>query len=105
VPASVVAFSVRLRTPTAFLDVKDWNGDYRRFEEKMSEIQEIEVVVAPDGTVKLLVRGAHGKKCLALTEEVEALVGGAVVERVFTDEYDLEEIELEQDEVLKQRDV
>lgn len=71
----------------------------------MSEIQEIDVIVSPDGTVKLEVRGAQGKKCLKLTEEVEKLLGGAVVERVHTDEYYREEIEQEQDEVLKQRDV
>lgn len=75
------------------------------FEEKMSEIQEIDVVVAPDGTVKLEVRGAQGKKCLALTEEVEKLLGADVVERVHTDDYYREEIEQEQGEVLKQSDV
>lgn len=71
----------------------------------MSEIQEIDVIVSPDGTVKLEVRGAQGKKCLTLTEEVEALLGGAVVERVLTDEYDREEIGQELDEVLKQNDL
>ncbi len=71
----------------------------------MSEIQEIDVIVAPDGTVRLEVRGAQGKKCLALTEEVEKLLGGAVVERVFTDEYEQEEVEQVQADELEQKDI
>ncbi|MEW6351810.1 MAG: DUF2997 domain-containing protein [Thermodesulfobacteriota bacterium] len=54
----------------------------------MSEIQEIEVIVSPDGRVKVQVRGVKGPGCLALTGEVEKLLGGCVVERVATDEMD-----------------
>ena len=53
----------------------------------MSEIQEIEVFVKPDGTVKIEVRGVKGRKCEALTEQVEKLLGGRVSERIHTSEY------------------
>jgi hypothetical protein len=39
------------------------------------EIQEIDVFVAPDGTVKLQVRGVQGGGCLSLTEGLEKLLG------------------------------
>jgi hypothetical protein len=55
------------------------------------EIQEIEVLLHPDGTVKVAVRGVKGQKCLALTEAVEALLGGQVVAREKTPEYDEQE--------------
>ncbi len=64
----------------------------------MSEIQEIEVVVSPDGKVKVQVRGVKGPQCLALTEEVEKLLGGRVIERVATDEMDQVEQEVVQEE-------
>lgn len=70
----------------------------------MSEIQEIDVTVSPDGMVKLEVRGAQGKKCIELTEEVEKLLGGVVIDRIHTDEYEREEIEQEQAALLKQTD-
>jgi hypothetical protein len=69
----------------------------------MSEIQEIDVFVKPDGTVTVEVRGVKGRKCLALTENIEALLGGAVTERVHTDEFDQEEVEQTVEETLEQR--
>ena len=54
------------------------------------EIQEIDLFVQPDGTVKIEVRGVKGKKCLALTEDVENLLGGQIVNREFTSEYEQE---------------
>ena len=68
----------------------------------MSEIQEIDVFVKPDGTVKIEVRGVKGEKCLALTEDVEKLVGGKILERVKTDEFYQTEIEQTQEKELKQ---
>lgn len=53
----------------------------------MSEIQEIDVFVQPDGTVKIEVRGVKGEKCLALTEQLEVLLGGSILERIHTDEF------------------
>ena len=54
------------------------------------EIQEIDVFVQPDGTVKIEVRGVKGQKCLALTEDVEKLLGGQIVNRELKPEYNEE---------------
>jgi len=69
----------------------------------MSEIQEIDVFVQPDGTVKIEVRGVKGEKCLALTEEIEQLLGGRIVERIHTDEFHQAEQEQTQENRLEQR--
>lgn len=69
----------------------------------MSEIQEIDVFVKADGTVTLQVRGVKGERCLALTETVEGLLGGAVVERVHTDEFHEGEQQQTQSDWLEQR--
>lgn len=53
----------------------------------MSEIQEVDVYIKPDGTVKLEVRGAKGAKCLDLTKGLEELLGGEVLDRIHTDEF------------------
>jgi hypothetical protein len=55
------------------------------------EIQEVDVFIAPDGQVRLEVRGVKGKKCLALTEDIEKLLGGVVASREMTPEYDEED--------------
>lgn len=68
----------------------------------MSEIQEIDVHVKPDGTVSVEVRGVQGRKCLDLTQEMEKLLGGLVVERTFTDEFDREEVGEEIEESARQ---
>jgi len=52
-----------------------------------SELQELEVVIAPDGTVDVKVRGVKGPKCLEVTRAIEELLGGQIVERVHTDEW------------------
>lgn len=64
----------------------------------MSEIQEIEVTLKPDGTVKVQVRGVKGEKCLALTEDLERLLGRGVVERIHTDEFLQADQEQDQDQ-------
>ncbi|MDQ7781339.1 MAG: DUF2997 domain-containing protein [Desulfomonilaceae bacterium] len=68
----------------------------------MSEIQEIDVFVKPDGTVKVEVRGVKGGKCLALTESIEQLLGGTIVERVFTDDFENDEVEQTLEETVRQ---
>jgi len=68
----------------------------------MNEIQEIDVFVKPDGTVRIEVRGVKGEKCLALTEDVERLLGGKVLDRIKTDEFSQTEIEETQEDVVKQ---
>ncbi len=53
---------------------------------KKMEIEEIEVVIGKDGQVQVQVRGVHGKKCLALTKDLEDALGGDVIARVFSPE-------------------
>lgn len=50
------------------------------------ELQEIEVFIAPDGTVRLEVRGVKGEGCLGLTEALEKGLGGGIVQREMTSE-------------------
>lgn len=52
------------------------------------DIQEIDVFVAPDGTVKLKVRGVQGRGCLSLTEGLEQLLGGEISSRLMRPEAD-----------------
>jgi hypothetical protein len=53
----------------------------------MSTIQEIEVIIRPDGRVELRVRGVRGGSCVELTGELERYLGGRVLHRQHTDEY------------------
>ncbi|MBP7867268.1 MAG: DUF2997 domain-containing protein [Acidobacteria bacterium] len=54
----------------------------------MSEIQELDVYINPDGTVRIEVRGAKGQGCLGITAPLEEALGGEVVHRELTAEYD-----------------
>ncbi len=53
----------------------------------MSEIQEIDVFVKPDGTVSFEVRGVKGKKCMDITKGIEELLGGQITQRDMSEEY------------------
>lgn len=53
----------------------------------MSELQELDVTIWPNGEIKIEVRGVKGPSCLAVTRELEALLGDDVRERDLTDEY------------------
>lgn len=53
----------------------------------MSEIQEVDVYITPEGEVKIEVRGVKGQKCLELTRNIEEALGGQIVLREHTDEY------------------
>ena len=53
----------------------------------MNEIQEIDVVISPDGKLTVDIHGAKGPVCLAFTKEMEALLGGQVLERDLKYEY------------------
>ncbi len=53
----------------------------------MNGLQEIEVIIKPDGKVEVLVRGVRGASCRELTRELERYLGGRVVQRRHTDEY------------------
>ena len=50
------------------------------------DIQEIELYIAPDGTVKIHVNGVKGMACLELTKELEEALGGKIVSREMTPE-------------------
>lgn len=52
------------------------------------EIQEVDVVIGPDGVVHIEVSGAKGKKCLAITKDLEEALGGQVAERRMKPEAD-----------------
>jgi len=69
----------------------------------MSEIQEIDIYVNPDGTVKFEVRGVKGKKCLDITKSVEAALGGMVTERTHTDSFYEDEQEQSQGGFIEQK--
>ena len=52
----------------------------------MAEKAEIEVVIGPDGTVRIETRGLHGEACLEETKALEKAVG-RVERREKTREY------------------
>jgi len=60
----------------------------------MSEIQEIELRIAADGTVKIEVRGVTGNKCAALTRELEQMLGGKVTGRHYHDAYHQDDLDV-----------
>ncbi len=49
-------------------------------------MEEVKVSIDEEGNVKVTVFGVRGPGCLAITEKLEALLGGSV-EREFTSEY------------------
>jgi hypothetical protein len=55
----------------------------------MSNLQEIDVTIRPDGSVEVRVRGVHGKECLTVTKKLEQYLGGQIESREHTDEMDL----------------
>ncbi len=64
----------------------------------MAGIEEIDVHIDAGGRVKIEVRGAAGKKCEAITHDLEQMLGGVVVERVYQDSYYQQDAEQSQDE-------
>ncbi len=62
----------------------------------MSEIQEIDVFISPEGEVKIEVRGVKGQKCLEITRGLENALGGKVVLREHTDEFNQNEQDIDQ---------
>ena len=53
----------------------------------MAELQELEVLIKPDGEVVIEVKGVKGERCLDITKPLEQLLGGEIVGRTHTDEY------------------
>jgi len=50
------------------------------------ELHEVEVVISPDGTTTVQVRGLAGTGCLDLTADLEQALGGEVISRELTSE-------------------
>lgn len=50
------------------------------------DLQEIDVFIDENGEVKLEIRGVKGQKCLDLTEDLEAILGGEIISREMTPE-------------------
>jgi hypothetical protein len=50
------------------------------------ELQEIEVLIDPDGKVRIQVRGIKGAACLDITKELEEALGGQIELREMTPE-------------------
>jgi len=50
-------------------------------------VEEVEVFIRTDGSVELKVQGAKGRKCEELTRPLEAVLGGGIIERAYTEEY------------------
>ncbi len=53
----------------------------------MSTVQEIDLVLHPNGSVEIKVRGVAGSACLDLTKTLEAGLGNRVLAREHTDEF------------------
>lgn len=49
-------------------------------------LEEVEVIVKPDGQVEIRVRGVKGETCLELTRPLEELLGGEILLRLMTSE-------------------
>ena len=50
------------------------------------DLEEIEVIIEKNGTVRVQVRGVKGQACLDLTKDLEAALGGQVELREMTPE-------------------
>jgi hypothetical protein len=50
------------------------------------DLQEIEVLIEPNGQVRIQVRGVKGPCCLDLTADLEAALGGQIASRQMTSE-------------------
>ncbi|MDW8106355.1 MAG: DUF2997 domain-containing protein [Armatimonadota bacterium] len=48
------------------------------------ELQEVEVIIHPDGRVELQVRGVQGARCLDITKDLEAALGNQIESREMT---------------------
>jgi len=56
----------------------------------MSELQEIDVFLDASGNVKVEIRGVKGNKCIDITRDLEQYLGYQVIDREFTDEYNMQ---------------
>jgi hypothetical protein len=61
----------------------------------MSEVQELEFFILPNGKVEVQVSGVKGRRCLQVSGGFESILGGEIEHREFTREYDEPEDDLE----------
>ena len=54
----------------------------------MTEIQELDVHISADGRLSVEVRGVKGAACLEITKTLEEALGGEIIERRKTYEFD-----------------
>lgn len=54
----------------------------------MGGVEEIDLFIEPDGRLRVAVRGVKGPACTALTREMERLLGGQLIDRRHTDEFE-----------------
>lgn len=52
------------------------------------QIQELDITIQPDGSVKIQVIGVKGPQCLDLTADIEAILGGQILSREKTCDFD-----------------
>lgn len=50
------------------------------------KLEQIEVIIEPNGKIRLQTSGFSGDECLAATDEIETLLGGQIIERERTAE-------------------
>jgi len=51
------------------------------------ELQEIEVIINPNGQVSMHLSGVKGESCLAITRQLEESLGGKILQRDKTAEF------------------
>ena len=68
--------------------------------ENPMELQEVEILIGKDGNVEIQVRGVKGMKCLEITKELEAALGGDILARIMTPEaLEEEQKDVDQDQL------
>ena len=70
----------------------------------MNEIHEVEIIILPDGLLKVDIQGVKGKGCLDITREMEIMLGNDIIERNYTDEYNQQSESLTDNDWLHQGD-
>lgn len=70
----------------------------------MNEVHEVEIIIQPDGQLKVEIQGVKGNTCLDITKELEQLLGNDIIDRNFTDEYNQQSDTLMDNDWLRQGD-
>lgn len=67
------------------------------------QVQEVEIFITSDGKISFEVRGVPGRQCLDLTSDMEADLGGLILERIETSEMAASENEVHKEDIIKTR--